>query len=1049
VLLLTAQIAPAQVAGGTVTGSIQDLSGLMIANANVSMRNRATSVVTTAITDKAGFYAAPNLLPGDYEITATAAGFAPKRTVITLTVGEQQVVNLSLSIGSVDQTVMVVDTPPAIELSSSALTSAVDGATIRNLPLNGRSYTDLATLEPGVAAVQAQVGFDQGAGRGNRGFGPQLSIDGGRPQQNNYRLDGISINDYSNGGPGSVVGINLGVDAIGEFSVVTSNYSAEYGKTSGGVINTSTRAGTNQIHGNVFEFIRNSYLDTKNYFDVFGKPQFKQNQFGGSVGAPIIRNRVFIFGAYESVRRARGVTATITVPSLNARQGILTNGTVTVDPTSKKYLALYPLPNGLVNGNTAGYAFVNKQFVTENFFTVRNDYKLTQKDSAFVTYLFDTAPFTQGDAQNNVQQGSKTGRQALVIEENHVFTPSLVNSVRFGLNRQAIENNASRQALNPVAADTSLGLAVGRTAGGLNIPGLDRMVGGTGSSPTYFFHFTTFQGYDDAFYTKGTHSMKFGASYERLQNNILALSNPNGLFNFASLQTFLTDTPKKFTIGLAATLNPRNLRQNLTGFYFQDDWHLRSNLTFNLGLRYEFSSVPTEVAGKLSTLRKLTDATPHLGNPYFNNPTLRDFEPRVGFAYDPFRNGKSSIRAGFGIYDSQPLLYEFEVLSALTAPFFQIGTTTGAAINLASTPAAVSAAVTSSPTTLSQAYVDPNPKRNYILQYNVSLQRDLGKSNTITLGYAGSRAKHNPFRVEDANIVLPTLTPAGYLWPSPAGSGARLNPNVGTIRAVFNISGADYDSLMLSTTAKPVHDLTIRGSFTWEKSLDDSSATIAGDAFGNSVPSLDFFAPHINRGRSDFDVSKVLAVSGLYDLPKFRGDGVGARLANGFELGGIYKANTGVAFTPLIGGDPLGKNSSDPWDYPNRTPGCDVINHNFKANGSARTNSYVNLACFTAPNPLTLRGNAGRNIITGPTLSDLDMTLVKNTALGFLGEQGNLQFRIETFNILNHTNFAIPSNNNQQLFDATGTLLTGSAGVLSAPTATGSRQMQFALKIVF
>ena len=290
-----------------------------------------------------------------------------------------------------------------------------------------------------------------------------------------------------------------------------------------------------------------------------------------------------------------------------------------VDPTVKKYLALFPVPNTTIAplSNSGTYIFTNEQIVNENYFTIRADETISKKDGAFETYMFDDAPFTQSDAHNNVLQGSHTRRQALILEENHVFNPNLVNSARFGLNRQAIENNQSVEAINPVAADVSLGVLPGRTAAGINVPGLDRMVGGVGSSPTYLFHFTTFQGYDDAFLTLGQHTLKFGVAFERLQNNILALSNPSGLFNFADLSHFLTNTPKKFTAGLADSLTPRNLRQFLFGTYIQDDWRVLPNLTLNLGLRYEMSSVPTEINGKLSTLRQITDASPHLWRPLF------------------------------------------------------------------------------------------------------------------------------------------------------------------------------------------------------------------------------------------------------------------------------------------------------------------------------------------------------------------------------------------------------------------------------------------------
>ena len=323
VLLSCATALHAQVSGGTITGTVTDASGSVIPQAKVNVTNRDTGVSRTSITNSQGFYTSPNLVPGRYQIQAEATGCGSRGANITDTVGDDLKLDLSLELGTVTQQVIVTDIPPSVELSSSALSAVVNGPTIRDLPLNGRSWTDLATLQPGVAGVQTQVAFNQGAGRGNRGFGAQISISGGRPQQNNYRLDGISINDYANGGPGSVLGTNLGVDAIEEFSVITSNYSAEYGRTSGGVINATTRSGTNQFHGNAYEFFRNSALDARNYFDGSTIPPFQRNQFGASAGGPLWRDHTFIFGDYESIRQSLGITNQVVTPSTLARTGVL------------------------------------------------------------------------------------------------------------------------------------------------------------------------------------------------------------------------------------------------------------------------------------------------------------------------------------------------------------------------------------------------------------------------------------------------------------------------------------------------------------------------------------------------------------------------------------------------------------------------------------------------------------------------------------------------------------------------------------------------------
>src|ERR1700716_4388502 len=315
----------AQVAGATLSGTITDPSGSVVGQADLTVKNVATGVTTKVTTNADGFYTASNLLPGEYSVTIAAPGFTTEeRTGILLTVGAQQVFDLALHVaGASKEMIIVTAEVPAIQLTSSDIGAVVNATTVRELPLNGRSWTDRAQLQPGVNAIHPQPDFSAGTDRGNRGFGQQLTISGARPQQNNYRLDGVSLNDYANGGPGSALGGNLGVDAIQEFSVLTSNYSAEYGKTSGGVVNAVTRSGTNQFHGSAYEFIRNSALDARNFFDGPQIPPFKRNQFGGSIGGPIIPERTFFFFDYEGIRQSKGITAVTTVPSMDARNGMI------------------------------------------------------------------------------------------------------------------------------------------------------------------------------------------------------------------------------------------------------------------------------------------------------------------------------------------------------------------------------------------------------------------------------------------------------------------------------------------------------------------------------------------------------------------------------------------------------------------------------------------------------------------------------------------------------------------------------------------------------
>jgi outer membrane receptor protein involved in Fe transport len=1032
--------------------------------------NVATGVEQTVAADSAGFYVVPNLVPGQYQLTVAAKGFVTSTAELTLTVGANQTMDFRMKIGAPTEKIVVSTEAPAVQVSSSDLSAVVNATTVRELPLNGRSWSDLATLQAGVDNIQTQPGFEVGADRGNRGFGQQLTISGARPQQNNYRLDGISLNDYANGGPGSVLGGNLGVDAIQEFSVITGNYSAEYGKTSGGVVNAVTRSGTNSIHGSVYEFIRNSALDARNYFDLDKIPPFRRNQFGGAVGGPIIQNKTFFFADYEGIRQSKGISALTTVPSLDARQGNLTSGTVTVDPSAAAYLPFYHLPNGPTNGDIAEYTFAGQQVVNENFVTGRIDHHFTDKDSIFGTYVFDRSPYSSPDGTNNVLQGSLVSRQIGVLEWTHLFGTGFANTVRLGFNHERVDNNSSVSAINPVAADASLGAFAGRTATQVFMSGITPFLGGIGGEPTYFYRWNTLQVYDDALLTRNKHTIKFGVAVEPMRLNIRALSDPNGIWRFSSIQNFLTNNPSKFQGGIASSLTPRNLRTTLFGVYVQDDWRWKPNLTLNLGLRYEMNTMITETANKLANLRNITDATPHLGDPFFYNPTFKNFEPRLGFAWDPFRNGKTAFRGGMGLFDVLPLPYQFTLLTTLAAPFFQY--------TVLSDPTSVCPPATPCPhpfynfggntnisfpnNRLRTTYIEPHPKRNYVMQWNLNVQQQLAPSLTAMVAYVGSRGIHQPFRVDDADMAIPTLTQYGYIFDPNA---PRINDNYGSIRELVYRGHSYFNALETQIAKRMSHGLQAQGVFTWSKSVDTSSATMAGDAFGNSISSLPPYDIRSNRGLSDFNIGRTLVINATWDVPSPKSlDGAAKWALDGWELGLIFTAHDGVPFTATwgTGDDPSLTQSGDDWAFPDRlkTPGCSTLTR------SGNPTNYIKTECFaiptipdatawaanncvgTFPQCFNLRGNAGRNILIGPGLADLDFSVFKNNYIRRVSENFNVQFRAEIFNILNRANFAPPvTPDNTDIFDSSGAP-TGVAGLLSRTTTT-AREVQFAIKIIW
>ncbi len=1181
-ILITGAVAHAQVTGATVSGTITDPSGAVVAGAAVSATNTATAVTREVNTDSAGLYNIPNLVPGVYDIKISATGFSTTvQSAVQLSVGQQLQLNYALQVGQTNTQVQVTEAAPQIDLTSSAVSGQVESETVRELPLNGRDWTQLATLQPGVKQVETQMAFATSA-RGNRGFGGEMTVSGQRSTFNNYRIDGITVNDYAMAAPGNIIGLVLGVDAIQEFQVLTSGFPAEYGRATGGVVNAISRSGTNEFHGSVYEFLRNSALDARPYFDRVNNdpnPPFKRNMFGVSAGGPILKDRLFIFADYEGLRQSKGLTSNSNVFSDNARLGIIPGQTVPaantgagtpcidagggpgtfpsalstmcVDNYSRSLLALWPRSSAVSASNPllATYIFSGVQTPPENFGTTRVDYKIGNNDSLFGTFLRDNAYYSQPDAFNDVLSQSSSIRTTIALEETHTFSSNFVNAVRVGFNRNNVVNTATPTAINPCAtvagctAGGPLGGIVGQSAPRLSVGGgITDFFGGVNSGSYYLHHWNSYQYGDDAFWTHGAHTIKFGGSVERMDYNEQTFQNPGGryIFNNGSgvtplnrIEQFLAGMPSHYEAGLLNIVDePREFRQTTLGLYAQDDWKFKSNLTFNIGLRYEPSTVLADAQGRITNLPTIYSTAPICGTqftapipaqpgsscsgvgPYYKNDTLHNFEPRVGFAWDPFKDGKTSVRGSFGLYDVDPFAGYFLLQQNQAAPFMIFKSITGNS-NFPTEPGFTGpfqpgeggVQLTNSTTSqLAMSTVEAAPHRTYVEEWNLFIQRQLTPNTSLTVGYVGSHGMHLITRGDDGNMsgapgsAAPTVTtPYGYLFPcgppitsvgctpgnTPTGGNAQANPSLGTIRYINWNGSSNYNALNVDLEKTFAHGLQFQVAYTWSKSQDDTSQTIAGDTFANGINSPVWWLPQAYYGPSDFNVTDTLSINALYTIPtpKSWSGFVKTALAE-WELGGIFSYNSGTPTTVTNTGDPLGLNNAgaDPFGPLVRLPGCNpttytvggpvvgFLNQNCFTEPYLPTSALASLpyGCAGFPNagkpgfiPAAPSGqtycsnlmplNIGRNTIVGPSFSDLDFSIHKVFPITRISETFNVQFRAEIFNIFNHSQFVPPQPNsgdgNSALINPDGSY-AGVGNILSpANLQTPAREVQFALKM--
>jgi outer membrane receptor protein involved in Fe transport len=1055
-LLLAAQIAAAQTGTASISGTFTDPNGAVVPGAKLTITDVDTGQQFTFTTDAAGSYVAPGLLPGNYELRAQANGFVTEvRKGIVLTVAQEAQLNFSLKIGSVTQEVTVEGGAPLLETVTAAVSGVVTEDQMEGLPLNGRDISQLVLLQPGVSMTPSA-----GPSPFQKGGFAKFSVNGQRSTSTNYTIDGMDANDPDYAlSPGGVSGELLGVDGIKEFRVFTNDYNAEYGRNAGAIVEMVTKSGTNTLHGSVFEFLRNSVLDAKNFFDIPNEPipAFARNQFGASVGGPIKHGKTFFFMNYEGFRESEGLTTISTVPDALALQGLLpaagaTNNSgcnsanqsgcvvVPVNPEVTPFLKLFPAANGQDFGNgTAQLTSSEKRKTREDYGMFRLDHTFSNDHSVFVRYIIDDShavvPYL-----NTVTPGfpglNDSRNQYFTAQDQKLFGSNWLNQASFGFNRTTYDST-----LPNLYPSLSISLVPNRPVGTFALAGLSP-VGNNLIYPLADFS-NVFQLDDNVSFTRGHHAIRFGGEFRRTQINgpfdlfvngeyvyqdLSAFGVPSSTNN-PSIENFLKGIPLVYVgVTPAGSNSDRGYRQVSFAGYLQDDWNVSSRLSVNLGLRYEFNSNPTEVQGKESNIVDvLTDKSVTVGK--LINSTPKDlFAPRFGFAYKLGSDNKTVVRGGFGLFYDQIWGNIYGNVRSLP-PFYQ------AVENIF--PTFLDPTVAAVSGTTANATLTYFPKWPQVMQYNLNVQRELGGHSVLTVGYIGTRGNH--------------LGRLGENNPDDL-AGNRLNPAFGSIERYVTDAQSFYNALQVTFEHRFSHGFTGQINYDYAHAVDDASGYNPSDAVNDAGASQNLFDRKADRGRSGFDIRHNVTLNFLYDLPfgpgkSLAGDttGFAAKAIGGWQLSGIGTFHSNVPFTPVLGFDNAGTQSIVNGQRP------DIIGNPYSGsckNGSpvGTVNCWFNPAAFAVP-PAGTFGDAGRNILAGPDFAEFDLAIIKNTKLT---ERTGLEFRGEFFNIANHPNFAVPTNtvgpngaggNGDAIFVPT-------AGEIFS-TVGSSRQIQFGLRLTF
>jgi outer membrane receptor protein involved in Fe transport len=923
------------------------------------------------------------------------------RTGILLDVGGAPVVDVQLPVGQAEQTVSVDASVSQVETTTSAVSSLVNQTQMRELPLNGRNFEQLILLAPGA------VSYPAGGSSALIGRAPTFSVAGARPEGAAILLDGEDIQNWWQRGSGSgVTGTSLGIEAIAEFQTLTNTYSAEFGGN-GAVINAVTKSGTNEFHGSLYEFLRNSDLDARSFFDGASVPPFRKNQYGGSVGGPLKKNKLFFFLNYEGIQQVLGQTYKNFVPSASVRSQAV--------PQVQPALSLYPLPT-VDLGNGTGYLFqVSNQTAHENYALARIDYTLSNNDSIFVRYLFDQGILANPASIPLWTVHDYTTNHFGTIQERHLFSPNLVNVFTTSFSRPTTGEN------EPSSTPQIL-LYPGRQDASISISGLTSI----GSSTVALFDYrqNKYTESDDLLWTKGNHTLKFGGRFRRGQINGLTQYQAEGVFVFNSLPDFLAGNAFSFT-----TANPnygtRSIRDITLTPYVQDDWKVSNRLTVNMGLRYEWQSNPVDIHGVLHNVTAPPsgnfDSVSHV---FRSNPSKNNWDPRFGFAYDVFGDHKTSIRGGFAIMHDPYQTYVYFSAYA-TAPPFNTLYSQATATQPVLFPSGVGPAGLVSTLTGTNYNINVTP---YQMQWNLNIQRELFKNSVFSLGYVGSRGVHL-LAFHDYNPPEATIDASGvYHFGSGTTANPRLNPAVGTLDLLNPDSGSHFNGLQVSYTQRLTAGFQGNLSYMWSKCMDYgyTYAGLGGNAGSSSLTNPYDYSNE--KGLCVTNVTHNLVVNGVYLLP-FKGN----RFKEGWQITGIENYRTGPPFTITTGFDRSLVSNAFDQTRPNYIAGCDPFAHQTVAH-------WFNTSCF-ALQPAGTIGNLGRSTGTAPGYVTTDIMLSKDTAIK---ERLRLQLRAEIFNLFNHTNLGLPA---AGAFTSTGAP-AANAGAITTIVGT-ARQIQFGAKLLF